>query len=57
MAFLLLVMDGPGRSGRVQVHRREGERSSPDSGDREAPRSWRSSRTPSRACCAPLFPR
>src|SRR5262249_26947207 len=33
MAFLLPVMNGPGRSGRVQVHRREGERSSPDSGD------------------------
>jgi len=29
MAFLLPVMNGPDRSGRVQVHRREGERSSP----------------------------
>src|SRR5258705_448746 len=33
MAFLLPVMNGPDRSGRVQVHRREGERSSSDSGD------------------------
>jgi hypothetical protein len=32
MARLLPVMNGPGRSGRVQVHHREGERSSPDSG-------------------------
>jgi hypothetical protein len=30
---LLPVMNGPGRSGHVQVHHREGERSSPDSGD------------------------
>src|SRR5260370_11870461 len=32
MASLLPVMKGPGRSGRVQVHHREGERSSPDPG-------------------------
>ena len=30
------VMKGPGRSGRVQVHHREGKRSSPDSSDLEA---------------------
>jgi len=36
MTRLLPVMNGPGRSGRVQVHHREGERSSPDSGDPSA---------------------
>ncbi len=36
MARLLPVTNGPGRSGRVQVHHREGERSSPDSGGLEA---------------------
>jgi hypothetical protein len=33
MALLLLIMNGPDRSGRVQVHRWEGDRSSSDSGD------------------------
>jgi hypothetical protein len=36
MARLLPVKNGPGRSGRVQVHHREGEKPSPDSGDLEA---------------------
>jgi hypothetical protein len=33
MAFLLPVTNRPGRCGRIQVHRRAGERSSPDSSD------------------------
>src|SRR5207302_6045193 len=36
MARLLPVMNGPDRSGRVQVHHLEGEKPSPDSGDLEA---------------------
>src|SRR6266487_5152499 len=32
-AFLLPVLNGPDCQGRVQVHRREGEKPSPDSGD------------------------
>jgi len=51
MVFLLPVMKRPGRSGRVQVHRREGERSSPDSGDL---RAIDAHRAPKRA--KPLLP-
>src|SRR5258708_6847536 len=37
MAFILPIMNGPDRSGRVQAHHWEGERSSPDSSDPSAP--------------------
>jgi hypothetical protein len=36
MPRLLPVMNGPGRSGRVQLQHQEGEKSSPDSGYPEA---------------------
>ncbi len=46
MAFLLPVMNRPDRSGRVQVPHREGEWSSPDSGDLQAIYAGQADRVP-----------